>query len=207
MSRAASSISSSEAASGTGPDTGSGAARPSRRGLMALGAALGTGGLLALTGCGFTPVYGGDGRTALPAEPELRGILASTQVALIPERSGQMLRRALQERLGGAGQASPAHELRVALQFGAEPEGFRRDGTPTRLRYNATASWMLVSQGSPPATLADGTERAFDAFNIPDNQFFAADASRDATLRRLVEQLADDIVLRLSAQLRVGRVG
>lgn len=190
MSRAASSTSSSETA----------APRPSRRALAAFGAA----GLLALAGCGFSPVYGPSGRAALPSDPAVRQVLASTQVALIPERSGQMLRRALQERLGAAGQASPAQELRVTLQFGAEPEGFRRDGTPTRIRYNAIASWLLVSQGPPPAALAQGTERAFDSFNIPDNQFFAADASRDATLRRLIEQLADDIVLRLAAQLRAG---
>lgn len=193
MSRAASSTSSSETT----------ARKPSRRALAAFCAA----GALSLAGCGFSPVYGPQGQAALSSDPAVRQVLASTQVALIPERSGQMLRRALQERLGGAGQAAPTQELRVGLQFGAEPEGFRRDGTPTRLRYNATASWLLVSQGPPPVTLAQGTERAFDSFNIPDNQFFAADASRDATIRRLVEQLADDIVLRLSVQLRAGRAG
>lgn len=190
MSRAGSLTSSSETM----------AVKPFRRALMALGAA----GVLSLAGCGFSPVYGPGGAVASSSDPSVRQVLASTQVALIPERSGQMLRRALQERLGATGEAPAAQELRVALQFGAEPEGFRRDGSPTRLRYNATASWLLVSQGSPPATLAQGTERAFDAFNIPDNQFFAADASRDATIRRLVEQLADDIVLRLAAQLRAG---
>lgn len=179
--------------------------KPSRRGLMALGA----GGLLSLAGCGFQPLYGSQGGSsgAVGAHPEVRAVLASTEVALIPERSGQMMRRALRQRLGAAGAASPNYELRVQPQFSAEPEGFRRDGSPSRMRNTLTASWMLVSTGTPPTTVLQGVERAFDAFNIPDNQFFAGDFSRDATTRRLIDQVADDIVLRLSTGLRAQQAG
>ncbi|MDJ0387729.1 LPS assembly lipoprotein LptE [Roseomonas sp. E05] len=168
-----------------------------RRRLLALGAAG-----LTLAGCGFRPLYAPRDSAATASDPAIRSVLASTEVALIPERSGQLLRRALQQRLGRFGAAAPTQELRVSLQFGAEPEGFRRDGTATRTRYTATASWLLVSRSTPPAQVAQGVERAFDAFDIPDNQFFAADFARDATIQRLIEQLADDIVLRLSVQLR-----
>ncbi len=47
--------------------------------------------------------------------------------------------------------------------------------------------------------MTSGTERTLDAFNLPDNQFFAADASRDAMYRRLVEQSSEDVVTRLAA--------
>jgi len=169
----------------------------SRRRLLALGAAGVT-----LAGCGFRPLYAPEGGATAEADPALREVLAATEVARIPERSGQLLRRALQERLGRAGSATPTRELRVSLQFATEPEGFRRDGTPTRLRYTATASWLLVSLATPPASTLQGVERSFDAFDVPDNQFFAADFARDATVQRLIRQLADDIVLRLSVQLR-----
>ena len=176
---------------------------PGRRRLLALLA--GTPAALALSGCGFRPLYGpqaGPGGVDAPAP--VRAVLASTYVAIIPERSGQLLRRALQEQLGAAGSAAPNYELRVGLQLSAEPEGFRRDGTASRMRYSAIATWQLVTLGPEPVTRAQGTERAFDSFNIPDNQFFAADFARDATVQRLVTLLANDIVLSLSVRLRDG---
>ncbi|MDQ1081049.1 LPS assembly lipoprotein LptE [Pseudoroseomonas cervicalis] len=191
MSQAASSTSSSETERQA----------PGRRRLLALLA--GAPAALALSGCGFRPVYGPqDSVSGASAPAPVRAVLASTFVAIIPERSGQLLRRSLQQRLGAAGSAAPNYELRVGLQLAAEPEGFRRDGTASRIRYNAIATWQLVTLGPEPATRAEGTERAFDSFNIPDNQFFAADFSRDATVQRLVEQLANDIVLNLSVRLR-----
>lgn len=194
MSRAGSSISSSDPAPAG-----------SRRRLLAILA-----GSLPLAACGFRPMYGPGGGAAGSAaqnSPQVRAILAATQVALIPERVGQQMRRALTQKLGIAGSAAAANELRVSLQLAAEPEGFRRDGTASRVRYNATASWQLVTLSLPPATLAQGVERTFDSFNIPDNQFFAADFSRDATLVRLIEQLADDIVLRMSVRLGEANTG
>lgn len=189
MSRAALSTSLSSASSG--------------RRLLLLGAAgLGMG--VGLGGCGFRPLHGsGGGSDAVSgADPEVRAILAATEVALIPERDGQRLRRILQERLGRAGSAVPQQELRVGLQFGAEPEGFRRDGVATRVRLTATANWLLASRATPPVTMAQGVERTFDSFNIPDTQFFAADVSNEAARTRLLEQLADDILLRLTVALR-----
>jgi LPS-assembly lipoprotein len=44
--------------------------------------------------------------------------------------------------------------------------------------------------------------RTLDAYNIPDLQFFAADASREAMERRIVEEVTDRIVLGVAAALR-----
>jgi LPS-assembly lipoprotein len=155
------------------------------------------GGLLLAGGCGFRPLYG-------PAAPgQASAALAGVQVANIPERSGQILRQALARRLDpqGAGGA-PRHELRVALASENEPLGFRRDGVPSRVRVSARADWRLVLLGPPQSDVAAGRERTFDSYNIPDGQFFAADASRDAMERRLMEQLAELIVQRLAVTLR-----
>ncbi|WP_159994698.1 LPS assembly lipoprotein LptE [Roseomonas sp. 18066] len=191
-----------------GSSTSSSDRRPagaSRRALLVLAA-----GSLPLAACGFRPLYGSGGGAAgglAGSSERVRGILASTQVGLIPERTGQLMRRSLTEKLGAAGASSPVNELRVSLQLSAEPEGFRRDGTASRVRYNATASWQLITLTPPPATLAQGVERTFDSYNVPDNQFFAADFSRDATMVRLIDQLADDIVLRLSVRLGEANTG
>jgi LPS-assembly lipoprotein len=158
----------------------------------------------ALPGCGFRPLYGADrGLVPIEATGPIQAELASVQVGLIPERSGQLLRRTLEQRLGSSNRTGPArYDLRVSLAFAAEPLGYRRDGTPSRVRYRATATWWLISRDSPPVQVATGTERENDAYNIPDQQFFAAEASRDAMERRLVDSLGESIAQRLAVAMR-----
>lgn len=165
-----------------------GSGRPGGFGRRAL-----LGAALLLGGCGFRPMHGASGPGGGASG------LSRVRVANIPERAGQMLRQALGRRLDpqGVGEA-PRHELRVALVIQNEPLGFRSDGAPSRIRSTARADWRVVALGTPETEVATGREQVFDAFNIPDGQFFAADMSRDAMERRLMEQLADRIVERLA---------
>jgi len=160
----------------------------SRRFLLAGGSAL------ALPGCGFRPLYatGGAGPSADVARE-----LAAVRVARVPDRNGQILRRALEERFATTG-TQARYDLRAGVAFAAEIEGYRRDGTPSRVRYVGTSAWSLYTLSTPPVLLSNGTERSFDAYGLPENQFFAADNSRDAMERRLVEQLAEDVARRLA---------
>ncbi len=187
-----------------GPMTTARSGAPTRRLLLAR--ALAAPALLGAAGCGFEPMYGGRaaGNPAGPAPaPALAAELAAVRIALVPERTGQLLRRAVQHRLEqSGGTATPRYDLRVALQIGLEAQGFRRDGTPTRQRVTATAPWTLLTAEVPAALVATGAERAFDAFNVPDNQFFAADSSQDAMTRRLIDQVAADIVQNVALALR-----
>ncbi len=162
----------------------------SRRAFLALPA-------LALTGCGFRPLYG-----SRPDNQATAGLQA-VRVGLINERNGQLLRRNLEQRLGGEGVAA-RYDLRVGLSYGIEVQGFERDGTPSRVRMTATANWFLYDNGAPPRLVGNGMVRAFDAYNVPENQFFASDTSRDAAERRLVDQLASDIVQRLAVRFEAG---
>lgn len=163
------------------------------------------GGLLpGLSGCGFRPLYAPvsaeDGGTA-----DIRDELAAVRVGNVPERSGQLLRRELQRRFEGVRLGVPArYALQVALAYGVEPLGYRRDGTITRLRYTATGSWSLATLGVPPRQIATSAipARTIDAFNIPDLQFFAADSARDAMEARLVERLSEEIFRRVAMELR-----
>lgn len=159
---------------------------------------------LLLAGCGFRPIYAPGG--AVAGEPDVAAELAAVRVAVIPERFGQLLRRGLQQRLGTGGVAEARWELQVRPSLSAEGIGIQRDGSATRVRYLATASWSLWRL-APRETVANGFERALEAFNVQPNQFFAADASREASERRMAEALADEVVLRLAMRLRNLREG
>lgn len=190
----------------TKPGTRSGA--PGRRGLLR-GVLRGTGALLALGagGCGFRPIYSA-GSAASPAEAAAADDLAATRVPVIPNRFGQLLRRALVQRLGGGtnGTVAARWELLVGPGLAGEAVGIQRDGAATRVRTIATANWTLLRL-APREVVANGFERAVDAFNIEGNQYFAADVSRDAMERRLAEQLAEEVVIRLALQFRTLRDG
>lgn len=164
--------------------------------------------LLPLAGCGFEPLHGpagaplagGGGRAA---DPRIAEALASVRVGLIPERNGQLMRRALQRRLEDTLPGTPArYELQASLVFQPEVLGYRRDGAVTRVRYLATVNWALIQRADPPEVIARNTARTIDSFNIPDLQFFAADVSREATERRLVEELADSVYAGVVLALR-----
>ena len=161
----------------------------SRRAILALPA-------LALAGCGFRPMYG-------PRPDSTAAGLETVRVGLIAERNGQLLRRHLEQRLG-RGSAPARYDLRVGLAYGIEVQGFARDGTPSRVRITATANWFLYDTNAPPRLVTQGTDRTFDAYNVPENQFFASDTARDAAERRLLEQLASDIVQRLAVRFEAG---
>ncbi len=166
----------------------------SRRALFALGLPL------LAAGCGFRPLHG---RNSAESAEVIAGFDA-TRVGLIGERHGQLMRRRLEEELerARARRADARYELRVLLGYGLEVQGFRRDGTPSRVRFSANASWFLYDNGAPPRELASGRERASDAYDIPENQFFAADAARDTMERRLVDQLSGDIIQNLAIYFR-----
>ena len=168
----------------------------------------GAAGLLALgtAGCGFRPIHGGG--AAAGADADVAADMAATRVAIIPDRFGQLMRRALQQRLGyGGGEAVAARwELLVGPSLAMEATGIQSDGAATRVRTVATANWTLLRL-TPRETVANGFERSLDAYNIQGVQLFAADASREAMERRLAEQLADEVALRLAMQFRRLREG
>ncbi|MBE9604455.1 hypothetical protein IAI18_06230 [Acetobacteraceae bacterium H6797] len=174
-------------------------------------AALRLGGLsllgLGLTACGFRPQYGAHANSTAQGSP-VAAELAAIRVNNIPDRNGQLLRRGLEQRLEFFGRGTAArYELQVDLSLDGEQQGFRRDGTASRIRTVATAQWVLYTMTTPAQEVARGTEKTFDAYNIPDNQFFASDSSREAMERRLVETLAENVVQRLALRLQARQTG
>lgn len=163
--------------------------------------------LLALGACGFRPVYGPQGEVtgsvAGENEPRLRDSLGAVRVGIIPDRNGQLMRRALQRQLeGNQPGVQGRYELDVQIRYATEILGYQTDGLATRVRIVATASWILVTMGTPREVVDRGSARTLDAFNLPNLQFFASDASREDMERRLVAELSDRVVLGVAVALR-----
>lgn len=151
-----------------------------------------------LAGCGFRPVYGTGARaTAMQAD------LGAVSVALIPNRPGQLLRQALQQRLEGSeGGQLKRYELTVGYSVAQDNIGIQRDTTFSRLRQTATAQWSLRALDPASTLLTSGTNRALDGANVIDQQYFAADIESDTAQARLAIAIADQIALEVAAFFR-----
>ena len=153
-----------------------------------------------LSGCGFQPVY-------MPTASGKAGVaqreLAAIQVDIIPDRPGQLLRQALQDRLEmGSSGVARRYDLSVAFGISGEGIAIQPNTTVTRLRMIGSATWTLVAQDPGRTRLTSGSAKAVDAINIFDTQYFAADLENETAQRRLAEALADQITLQLATFFR-----
>ncbi len=143
--------------------------------------------LLLLSSCGFRPLYSVQGSQAAN--------LSAVYVNIIPNRSGQLLRQALQSRLeGSASGVAKRYTLDVGYSESVQGVGVQSDNSTTRNRNVGNAVWSLHSADNTAVQVAGGTVRSLDGYNIIDEQFFYADLSEDAVQRRLADALADQIV-------------
>ncbi|MGH7068137.1 MAG: hypothetical protein ACREFO_19060 [Acetobacteraceae bacterium] len=153
--------------------------------------------LFLLGGCGFTPVYAPVGSLSPSSD------LAKVFVAVIPNRQGQVLREALQVRLeGSGGHAARTYTLRVNYGISSESIGINPDSSSSFTRFRASADWSLfplLPGGSP---LATGRATAQDSFSVIVNQYFYSDLTTSAVDRRLADEIANQIVLKLAAYFR-----
>jgi len=146
-------------------------------------------GLLALSGCGFAPLYGDSGSGTAVA-PQLEQV----QVENIPDRPGQILRDSLQDDMQRQGApVTQIYALSVSYNIAAEGIGIQADTSSTRVRYVASASWTLTPIGQPGATLASGQAISEDAQNTVDNQYFAQELATNTINRQLADELAAQI--------------
>jgi LPS-assembly lipoprotein len=150
-----------------------------------------------LAGCGFRPMYARAPEGS--AGPAAAG-LSAINVGLIPERSGQLLREALQERFERSGMAvARLYDLQVSFAIAREGIGIQPDNSVTRLRLTGTATYTLMAEDAGRTTLTSGTVRKIDGLNVVDEQYFASDLESEQAQRRLAEAVADEIALRLAA--------
>lgn len=157
-------------------------------------------GLLAsLTGCGFQPVY-------MPTASNMPGAAqrgnASVYVANIPERPGQLMRQALQERLGDDDGTIAKYELVVGFGVAGEGVAIQQNSLITRLRLIGSATWTLKTRDGAQTIVASGSAKALDGVNIYDTQYFAADQEVEAKQKSLAEALATQIATQVAIWFR-----
>lgn len=147
---------------------------------------------LALSGCGFSPLYGG------PQGGQASAALENVQVQTIPDRPGQVLHQALQEDFYRDGTPVQAlYTLSVDYSINQIGEGLQADSSTTRIRFDAEAHWRLSPIGQPSQTLVSGNATAMNALNVIDQQYFAANMETQT----VNQQLANEISAQITAQL------
>ncbi|MBU6418779.1 MAG: hypothetical protein KGQ79_03530 [Proteobacteria bacterium] len=153
--------------------------------------------LLALSGCGFAPLYGGAQGQAATAG------LDTVQVQNIPNRTGQMLRETLQQQLYTDGApTTELYSLSVSYTINQNLIGIQEDSSSTRDRFNATAIWKLTPIGNPNQVLASGNATAMDALNVIDQQYFASNLETETVNQQLANEIAGQITTQLAAWFR-----
>jgi LPS-assembly lipoprotein len=165
------------------------------RRLLLLGSAAGS-----LSGCGFRPIY-------MPSAGGEPGVaqreLSAIYVSLIPDRPGQLLRQALQQRLQGAGSSAAAlYTLNVNYWITGEAIGIQPSNVATRVRYFGNASWTLIGRDPGQTHLIDGYSRAENAINLVSEQYFSADLQTEAGYGFLAQAVAKEITDRLAIFFR-----
>lgn len=156
-------------------------------------------GLTALGGCGFQPVY-------MPTASGKAGVaqrdLASVYVGIIPERPGQLLRQALQERFGNDSGTPSVYDLTVTFGIAGEAIAIESTDIATRIRLTGNASWVLHAHDPKRTPLTSGSARAIDGVNIFGSQYFASDLETEAKQRSIAENVATQIATQLAVWFR-----
>ena len=158
--------------------------------------------LLSLTACGFRPLYGGAGTDGSVSGEKLTRETASIFIDEIPDRTGQVLRRTLVNRLTPRGEpVDPRYRLTVVLSDKTLSEqGVRKDNLATRYVMSYTAYYTLYSYPAGEKLLnAAATGRSsYDVQQSP----YATDVAERTAQERIMRILGDDIGLRLAAFLK-----
>ncbi|MDX1975032.1 MAG: hypothetical protein SFT92_05090 [Rickettsiales bacterium] len=151
-----------------------------------------------LSACGFKPLYDQEQRNAKD-----HSAFAGVLVENIPERSGQLLKADLEDRLNPDGVVPPHPAFRLVASLAANEAAIdvARDGTVSRtnLYLNSTYSLFRTSDG---VKVTSGTIRHVSSFNNNVvNAYFSTYVSREDAIQRSIHELSEKYRQRLSAYL------
>jgi LPS-assembly lipoprotein len=152
--------------------------------------------VLALSACGFDPVYGDKAPVSSQAkEQSTQQIFNDIEIALIPDWSGQFLRNQLMDRFyvaGTAPQTNPRYKLEIApiaeqiLQLDVTKEA-----ETTRAQMRMRSNMILRDQMTNQIVLQRDLSSS-SSYNILGSEFasqVAAKAAREGTLQDLARQI------------------
>lgn len=155
---------------------------------------------LALSACGFRPLYG-----QAQDESGLGDRLAMVDVDEVHGSHDRAFKVALKSELYPAGR--PAHAetryiLQVRLKGNREGVAIQPDASITRYDYNLTGRYRLVEVASGKI-VHQGIATATTAWNVVESQF-ATLTARKAAEERAIRSLSEEIRLRIALFLRTG---
>ena len=140
--------------------------------------------------CGLRPLYAGG------SESPVAATLRSVEVAPIAGQSGWLVRDKLLDRLGEAGQGTPAYRLDVTLDDNITAFGLRRDQAATQERRTLRARFQLVDLRNGMVVL-DATAGSDASIDIVSSEY-ATVAAEQTVLDQLSGIVADQIATRLA---------
>ena len=149
--------------------------------------------LLALSACGFEPLYGNREQPGDAVFNDFHQI----KIATIPERSGQMLRNELLDRLNYRGEPTqPLYELKVDLSETEREVLVRQDEVATAVDLTLLAKYRLLDR-KDGKELAGGAVRSIVRYNVLASPYATLNSAEDAR-RRAARQIAEDTRARLA---------
>lgn len=151
---------------------------------------------LALSACGFEPLYAEHGAS----HAGVTANLAEIRIEAIPDRIGQTMYNLLHERLTPEGKAAqPKYALRVRLREIVDELLYERDETATRANLTLRADYEL-RRIADDEVIAKGTSRATSGYDILSSQY-ATLVSKDDARDRSARVISDDIRTRMAVAL------
>ena len=148
---------------------------------------------LALTGCGFAPLYG---------QPGVVRNLAAIDVVAPEGRTGFLIREHLDDAFAKNRAAPAAYRMHLQLYETRYPRGIRVDNVATRFEYVLTADYTLTSIASG-APAKNGRVRVELTYDSADQPYASVAAQQDAQ-DRAAQEAARRIQLELAAWLANG---
>lgn len=145
---------------------------------------------IALSACGFTPLYGPQSVT--------KG-LSAIEVVAPPGRAGYLLREKLDDAFGRDIGVPPSHRLIYTVSEQRYPRGVRVDNVANRYELNLTASWALMDSKTGQS-VRTGTTTAAVTYDSAD-QPYASIAAQGDSQERAATELARRIQLELASWL------
>jgi LPS-assembly lipoprotein len=146
-----------------------------------------------IAGCGFQPMHGQRSNASATT-------LATIDIGLIADRTGQILRNELLQEMQPQGPArQQPYLLTVTLAEYLRDLAIKRNEAATRANLTLVASFV-VSQGSNGLLIHSGSARSVNAYNILTSDF-ATLSARENARKRGARQLALEIKERISVWL------
>jgi LPS-assembly lipoprotein len=148
---------------------------------------------VALSGCGFTPLY---------AQQGVVSNLAAIEVVAPEGRTGFLIRQSLDDAFAKNRGGPAAYRMNLSLAEARYPRGIRIDNVATRYEYVLTANSQLSSL--PSGALAKrGVVRVELTYDSADQPYASISAQQDAQ-QRAAEEAARRIQLELAVWLATG---